>query len=209
MLAGAPNVERGTAASVNASGRCGSDTAPSIVVQTEVPFSKEGNRSSNSSFAIRYTANRGTKASSSVRRHHSSSRTSGLSGLDCSSPIALGTWHYSIWRSIASCERATWSSCGFEMSRMAIESLHERSSCSRKPNVLFNLKSPSRRATRWLRGSDQRTSNLRIFCFPAECTNRRTYPHGNMHALSIDGFMTSDWTRAPMVRIPCGGRRRP
>jgi hypothetical protein len=78
---------------------------------------------------------------------------------------------------------------------------------SQGERIATRLRSPSTRARRWPLGSDPLTSGLKIFCFPAECASHPICPRANMHASSIDGFMTSDWIRVPMARTLCGGRR--
>jgi integrase len=73
--------------------------------------------------------------------------------------------------------------------------------------VQFEITEQTRDAlAAWIKGARLR---LEDFLFPSRVHQSPTCPRVNMHALSIDGFMTSDWTRAPMVRTPCGGRRHP
>ena len=73
--------------------------------------------------------------------------------------------------------------------------------------VQFEITEQTRDAlAAWIRGANLRLEDC---LFPAECANHPTYPHAKLHASWIDGFKTSDWTRMPMVPIPCDGRRHP
>jgi integrase len=56
----------------------------------------------------------------------------------------------------------------------------------------------------WIKSA---TLRLEDFLFPSRVRQSPICPRVNMHASSIDGFITSDWTRVPMARTPYRGRR--
>ncbi len=146
------------------------------------------------SFNPKAIARRGTRASSSGKRHPCGFATFGRSEFACNCAAPAEIWHCSIWPLTASCAPAISSNFASEMSRTETAWREGRLCYSRKPSGLCNSRSRSRRVLRYRLGWRTPPCAQIHTCFRVACTIHRTSRRGNMpeltHSLVSRGDVT-------------------